>query len=69
MNPAFAAMKKCRDICKMYGSEVNKKDEDTLYNLFRDEALNLAYFLARSDGAVSDPENMTINVIFQILVD
>lgn len=69
MNPAFAAMKKCRDICKMYGKEVNKKDKDTLYNMFRDEALNLAYFLACSDGAVSDPERMTINLIFQILVD
>ena len=69
MNPAFAAMKKCRDICKMYGGEVNKKDKDTLYNMFRDEALNLAYFLARSDGAVSGPESMTINTIFQILVD
>lgn len=69
MNPAFAAMKKCRDICKMYGGEVNKKDKDTLYNMFRDEALNLAYFLARSDGAVSGPESMTMNMIFQILVD
>ena len=69
MNPAFAAMKKCRDICRMYGGEVNKKDKDTLYNKFRDEALNLAYFLASSDGAVSVTESMTINTIFQILVD
>ncbi|MBR4718733.1 MAG: AAA family ATPase [Lachnospiraceae bacterium] len=69
MNAAFAALKKCRDICTMYGEEVNKKDGDTLYNMFRDEALNLAYFLARCDGAVSVTESMTINVIFQILVD
>lgn len=69
MNPAFAALKKCRDICSMYGGEVNKNDKDALYNMFRDEALNIAYFLARSDGKMSDPEIMTINVIFQILID
>ncbi len=69
MNPAFAALKKCRDICTMYGGEVNKNDKDQLYNMFRDEALNIAYFLARSDGKMSDPEVMTINVIFQILID
>lgn len=69
MNPAFAALKKCRDICSMYGSEYNKTDRDELYNMFRDDAMNLAYFLARSDGKLSEPEIMTINVMFQILVD
>lgn len=69
MNPAFAALKKCRDICAMYGGEVNRNDKDELYNLFREEALNIAYFLARSDGKMTEPEIMTINVIFQILID
>ena len=69
MNAAFAALKKCRDICKLYGGEVNKNDPDELYNMFRDDALNIAYFLARSDGQMSEAEIMTINVIFQILVD
>ncbi|MCR5356042.1 MAG: AAA family ATPase [Lachnospiraceae bacterium] len=69
MNAAFAALKKCRDICSMYGGETNRDDKESLYNMFRDEALNLAFFLARSDGQMSEPEIMTINVIFQILVD
>ena len=69
MNPAFAALKKCKDICAMYGGDVNRNDKDELYNTFRDDALNLAYFLGRSDGKLSDPEIMTINVIFQILID
>ena len=69
MNPAFAALKKCRDICSMYSGEYNTKDKDELYNMFRDDALNLAYFLGRSDGKMSEPEIMTINVMFQILID
>ncbi len=69
MNPAFAALKKCRDICSMYGGDINRNNKDELYNMFRDEALNIAYFLARSDGKMSEPEVMTINVMFQILID
>ena len=69
MNAVFEALKKCRDICAMYGGEINKNDQDELYNRFRDDALHIAYFLGRSDGKISDAEIMTINVIFQILID
>ncbi len=69
MSAVFDMLKKCRDICALYGSEVNGRDPDELYNRFRDDALNLAYFLARSDGIITEPELRTINVTFQILVD
>ena len=69
MNAVFAALKKCRDICAMYGGEINTNDQDELYNMFRNDALHIAYFLGRSDGKISDAEIMTINVIFQILID
>ncbi len=69
MEAVNEALDKCRDICSMYGTEINKNDKDELYNMFRSDALNIAYFLARSDGKVSDAEIMTMNVIFGILVD
>ncbi len=69
VNATFAALKKCRDICEIYGREVNVKDPDELYNMLRDDALNIAYFLARSDGMLSETELRTINTTFQILID
>ncbi|MCR5419555.1 MAG: AAA family ATPase [Lachnospiraceae bacterium] len=69
MKATFEALRKCRDICIMYGKEQNKTDPDKLYNMFRDDALNIAYFLARSDGMVSEVEMRTINMIFQIIID
>ncbi len=69
MEPVIEALEKCRNICTMYGSEININDEDELYNILRSDALNMAYFLGCSDGKFSDAEIMTINVIFRILVD
>ena len=69
MDAVNEALKKCRDICAMYGGEINKNDSDELYNIFRSDALNVGYFLGFSDGKVSDAEIMTINVVFSILVD
>ena len=69
MNATFTALRKCREICAMYGGQYNIKDKDELYNMFRDDALNIAYFLARSDGLVSETELRTINTIFQLLID
>ena len=69
MDAAFAALKKCRDICNIYGKEINKFDSDKLYNMFRDEALNIAYFLAACDKYIAPAEIQTINVIFKILID
>ncbi|MCR5233160.1 MAG: AAA family ATPase [Lachnospiraceae bacterium] len=69
MNATFTALRKCREICSMYGGEINRRDPEKLYNMFRDDALNIAYFLARSDGLISETELRTINTIFQILID
>ena len=69
MDAAFAALKKSRDICTIYGKEINHPDPDELYNMFRDDALNIAYFLAASDGMLAQPELRTINLIFRILID
>ncbi len=69
METVYAALDKCRDICAMYGNDVNIYDKDELYNMLRSDAVNLAYFLGRSDGKVTDAEIMTINTIFRILVD
>ena len=69
MDSVYEALKKCEDICAIYGSDINTSDKDELYNIFRSDAINVAYFLGCSDGKVSDAEIMTINVIFRILID
>jgi SpoVK/Ycf46/Vps4 family AAA+-type ATPase len=69
MDATFKALRKCRDICRMYGEGRSRYSTDDLYNMFRDDALNIAYFVASCDGIVSDTEMRTINEIFQIIVD
>ena len=69
MDATFKALRKCRDICRMYGKGQSKYSTDDLYNMFRDSALNISYFMACCDGMVSLTEMRTINEIFQIIVD
>ena len=69
MDATFKALRKCRDICNMYGGGKSGYSPDKLYNMLRDDALNISYFMAACDGMVSQSEIRTINEIFQILVD
>ncbi|MCR5421359.1 MAG: AAA family ATPase [Lachnospiraceae bacterium] len=69
MEKVYSVLEKCRNICSMYGGNINNNDSDELYNMFRSDAVNMAYFLGCSDGRITSAEIMTINTVFRILVD
>ena len=69
MDATFKALRKCRDICRMYCGDNSGYSPDELFDMFRNTALNIAYFMASCDGMVSQSEIRMINEIFQILID